>query len=941
MQLSGQNVIFGAFSIETQTNMEKNYCPQHIENKWAQAWEHEYQFGPRGQGSPFCVMLPPPNVTGTLHMGHGFQHTLIDITVRYQRMNGAKTLWQPGTDHAGIATQLIVEGQLERQGIYRKDLSRDEFLDYAWKWKETSGGTITQQMRTMGTSVDWTRERFTLDEGLSAAVQRVFIQLYEEGLIYRGNRLVNWDPKLGTAISDLEVISQEEQGSMWHIKYPVVDSDEVLIIATTRPETMLGDTGVAVHPDDTRYQHLIGKHVHLPLCDRTIPIVADLHVDPEFGSGCVKITPAHDFNDYEIGKRHQLPMINIFTKKACLNKHAPAKYHGMDRFVAREQIIKDLEEIGALDKIVPHILAVPRGEKSNVIIEPLLTDQWYVKTAPLAKPAIEAVKNGDIEFLPENWSKTYFHWMENLEDWCISRQLWWGHRIPAWYDNLGHIYVGLSEQDVRMKHKLDKNISLKQDEDVLDTWFSSALWPFSTLGWPEKTEALKDFYPTSVLFTGFDIIFFWVARMIMFGMKFVGEIPFKKIVITGLVCDHEGKKMSKSKGNVLDPLDIIHGISLPDLLEKRTKHLVIHSAQQSIAKATEKQFPDGIPAYGTDALRFTFCALASQSRTIKFDMARVEGYHHFCNKLWNATRFVLQNTEEHIQDFDDGAFQYGISERWITSQLQKVVVQARQHLENYRFDLLAQLLHDFVWHHYCDWYLELAKTTLYDEQALPASKRGTRKTLIQVLDQILKLLHPVIPFITEEIWQKVGKLAGDTSECLMWSQYPVINPHEIDVEADKEMQWIQNIIQSIRTIRSEMSVNPGKRIPLLIKVPANQSDSRLTHHRSLLMQLAKLQSIEVIEAHQEPPVSATAVVEEWELFIPMSGLIDKDAELSRLQKEIAKIQQEIEVCEKKLSLPTFRDKAPPAVVEKEEEKLSQAKLLLEKRLEHLETIQSL
>lgn len=921
--------------------MEKNYCPESIEQKWSSLWEYQFKFAPKGNGQAFCVMLPPPNVTGTLHMGHGFQHTLIDISVRYHRMDGRKTLWQPGTDHAGIATQLIVEGQLERQGIHKKDLTREEFLTHAWNWKETSGNQITQQMRRLGTSVDWERERFTLDEGLSIAVQRVFIQLYEDGLIYRGNRLVNWDPKLGTAISDLEVISQEEDGSLWHIRYPIVDSEESLVVATTRPETLLGDTGVAVHPEDTRYQHLIGREVHLPLCNRAIPIVADASIDPEFGSGCVKITPAHDFNDYALGKRHQLPMINIFTKKACINKHAPAPYQGMDRFVAREQIIKDLQEANLLVKIEPHKLAVPRGEKSNTIIEPLLTDQWYVKTKPLAEPALQVVKEEKITFYPEHWSKTYFHWMENIEDWCISRQLWWGHRIPAWYDNMGNIYVGISEQDVRLKYQLEPTISLKQDEDVLDTWFSSALWPFSTLGWPEKTQELKDFYPTSVLFTGFDIIFFWVARMIMFGLKFVGDIPFKKIIITGLVCDHEGKKMSKSKGNVLDPLDIVNGIRLPELLEKRTKHLMIASVKQSIIKATEKQFPQGIPAYGADALRFTFCALASQSRTIKFDMARVEGYHFFCNKLWNASRFVLQNTESYVQDFEDGPFQYGLAEKWILSQLQKVINQTRNHLEEFRFDLLAQTLHDFVWHYYCDWYLELAKTTLYDENSSAALKRGTRKTLLHVLDQILKLCHPIIPFITEEIWLKISKLVGDKSECLMWSNFPNVNETDIDKYAEDEMNWLQEIIQQIRTIRSEMGVNPGKKIPLLIKVPSMNKYSRLEEHLNLLMALAKIQSIQTIHEGQTVPISASAIVQDWEFFIPMSGLIDQEAETNRLHKEIQKIQQEIKVCEHKLNLSAFRDKAPADVIKKEQEKLAQTQQLLEKRQNHLKMIQAL
>ena len=923
--------------------MEKNYSPEQIEPKWAQQWEHQYKFGPKGHGEPFCVMLPPPNVTGTLHMGHGFQHTLIDICTRYHRMNGKQTLWQPGTDHAGIATQLIVEKQLEQQGIYKKDLSRDVFLEHVWQWKQQSGGTITQQMRRLGTSVDWTRERFTLDEGLSAAVQRVFIQLFEEGLIYRGNRLVNWDPKLGTAVSDLEVLSQEEDGYMWHIHYPIVGQQAYLTVATTRPETLLGDTAVAVHPDDIRYQHLVGQELELPLCNRRIPVIADAQVDMAFGSGCVKITPAHDFNDYEMGKRHQLPTINILTKNACINQHAPLKYQGMDRFKAREEIIKDLASQGLLEKTVPHKLFVPRGEKSNTIIEPLLTDQWYVKTAPLAQPAIEAVLNGRIEFVPENWSKTYFHWMENIQDWCISRQLWWGHRIPAWYDDFGHIYVGKSEADVRVQHKLDPQLILKQDEDVLDTWFSSALWSFSTLGWPEHTQALKTFYPTSVLFTGFDIIFFWVARMIMFGLKFAGDIPFQKIVITGLVCDHEGKKMSKSKGNVIDPLDIINGISLEALLTKRTNHLMINSNKDAIAKATEKQFPKGIAAFGADALRFTFCALASQSRTIKFDLARVEGYHFFCNKLWNATRFVMQNTESHMQDLEDGAFQYGLSERWILAKLQDVIEQARQYTEHYRFDLLAQVLYDFIWHQYCDWYLELAKTTLYDDTALTASKRGTRKTLVYVLDHILKLLHPVMPFITEEIWQHVSKINGDmaAADCLMWSKYPEVKPEYMDTAAMQEMECLQQMIQAIRTIRSEMGVNPGKKIPLLIKVPVEHRYHEIQQHEPILMQMAKLLSMHAISTQENIGMSTSTVVNGWELFIPMRGLIDKEAELTRLDKETQKIQAEIDLAEKKLAMPAFIDKAPADVVIKEQDKLKAAQALLQQRLEHRQMIESL
>nr|WP_232220439.1 valine--tRNA ligase [Legionella tunisiensis] len=807
--------------------MDKTYSPQAIERACYEKWESHHYFEPRGEGKVYCIMLPPPNVTGSLHMGHGFQHTLMDTLIRYKRMQGAKTLWQPGTDHAGISTQLVVERQLDSKGLSRKDMNREEFLEHVWHWKEESGNQITSQMRRIGSSVDWSRERFTMDEGLSAAVQKVFVQLYDEGLIYRGTRLVNWDPKLGTAVSDLEVISEEEEGCLWHIRYPVVDSNESIIIATTRPETLLGDTAVAVHPDDSRYQHLIGKQLQLPLCDRTIPVIADDYVDMEFGSGCVKITPAHDFNDHEIGKRHNLPSINILTKKATINKNAPLPYQGMDRFVARELIIQDLGKVDLLVKTEPHKLKVPRGEKSNVIIEPLLTDQWYVKINPLAEPAIEAVEKGEIRFIPENWSKTYFQWMENIEDWCISRQLWWGHRIPAWYDSHGHVYVGYSENDVRFKYSLDESVSLKQDEDVLDTWFSSALWPFSTLGWPERTPELEQFYPTSVLVTGFDIIFFWVARMIMMGLKFTGKVPFKEVIITGLIRDSEGQKMSKSKGNVLDPIDIIDGIELDKLIEKRTSNLMLTSVRDKIAKATRKEFPEGIAAFGTDALRFTFCSLASTGRNVRFDMGRVEGYRNFCNKLWNASRYVLLNTDEEQIDFGDGAFQYSPADQWILSRLQHTIAQCHHYFETYRFDLLANTLYEFVWHEYCDWYLELSKPVLYDNNALAAMKRGTRRTLIHVLDQILKLLHPIMPFITEEIWQRTSKLTSQNGETIMLSPYPQVNKDFINPEVEEELAWLKSVIQSVRTIRSEMTISPAKLIPLHFRNVAPVIEERI------------------------------------------------------------------------------------------------------------------
>ena len=921
--------------------MDKTYSPEAIEQAYYKKWESQHYFQPRGDGKRFCIMLPPPNVTGSLHMGHGFQHTIMDALTRYHRMLGDKTLWQPGTDHAGISTQLVVEKQLEAKGIVRKDLSREEFLDYVWKWKNESGNTITQQMRRLGASVDWNRERFTMDEGLSAAVQKVFVQLYDEGLIYRGTRLVNWDPKLGTAVSDLEVLSEEEDGFLWHIRYPVVDSTESVVVATTRPETLLGDSAVAVHPDDSRFQHLIGKHVHLPLCNRTIPIIADEYVDKEFGSGCVKITPAHDFNDHEVGKRHNLPLINILNKKATLNKNAPLKYQGMDRFVAREQIIQDLEKEGLLTKTEPHKLKVPRGEKSNVIIEPLLTDQWYVKIKPLAEPAIAAVEKGEIRFIPENWTKTYFQWMENIEDWCISRQLWWGHRIPAWYDSQGNIYVGYSENDVRFKYKIDAATPLKQDEDVLDTWFSSALWPFSTLGWPERTPELDQFYPTSVLVTGFDIIFFWVARMIMMGLKFTGKVPFKDVFITGLIRDSEGHKMSKSKGNVLDPLDIIDGIDLESLLAKRTSNLMLESVRNKIIKATEKEFPNGINAYGTDALRFTYCSLASTGRNVRFDVGRVEGYRNFCNKLWNAARYVMLNTDEERVDFGDGAFQYSPADQWILSRLQHTIGKVHHYFETYRFDLLANTLYEFVWHEYCDWYLELSKPVLQDEHALAALKRGTRRTLLQVLDQILKLLHPLMPFITEEIWQRTTKFTNENGISIMLSSYPQVDKEFINDIIEEELDWLKAAIQAIRTIRSEMSIAPSKLIPLCIRNCSPTLKKRIEKYQQILTVMSKIKEINYLSADEKAPASATAVLGEIELLIPMADLIDKEAELSRLAKEVAKLDKDISLAQGKLSNPKFTDKAPAEIIAKEQEKLAQALQAKEKLLEHQTRIESL
>lgn len=922
-------------------NVEKTYSPKTIENACYQTWESRDYFIPQGTNASFCMMLPPPNVTGTLHMGHGFQDTLMDAMTRYQRMCGKQTLWQPGVDHAGISTQLVVEKKLQQENLSRKEMGRDAFLDRVWQWKEESGDMITNQMRRMGCSTDWSRTRFTMDPGFSKAVNKVFVQLYDEGLIYRGNRLVNWDPKLGTAVSDLEVITEEAAGHLWHIRYPLVDSNDFVIIATTRPETLLGDAAIAVHPDDTRYKKLIGKEVHLPLCNRTIPIIADDYVDPTFGSGCVKITPAHDFNDHDIGKRHNLPMITILTKKGSINKHAPLAYQGMDRFVAREQIIKDLEAADLLEKIEPHQLNIPRGEKSNAIIEPLLTDQWYVQMEPLAKPALDVVRNGKVRFVPDNWTKTYEHWMENIQDWCISRQLWWGHRIPAWYDTQGKIYVGYTEKDVRFKYKLDDELVLKQDEDVLDTWFSSSLWPFVALGWPETTPDFETFFPTSTLFTGFDILFFWVARMIMMSLKFTGKIPFPEVFVTGLVCDHDGKKMSKSKGNVLDPMDIIDGISLEALLKKRSENHLLGSTQKKIIASTKKEFPEGIEAFGTDALRFSFCAIASNARAMRFDIARVEGYRNFCNKLWNAARYVLMHTEEETGDLGDGAFQYSHADRWIFSRLQHTIERSHQHYGQYRFDLLANSLYEFVWHEYCDWYLELSKPVLYDVQALSAMKRGTRRTLISVLFHILKLLHPIMPFITETIFQRLNKLTSEGGETLMLSHYPEVDKKSIDLELEDEIAWLQTVVQSIRTIRSEMGISPSVYIPLYLRNMTPEIEDKLEKHMPLLMTLTKVEKIHMLKLDDAVPVSASAVVGELELLIPMAGLIKKDDELARLQKTLKKLDKDIALATGKLNNPRFTDKAPEDVIRKEREKLAQAELAREKTLHHQTKIEAL
>jgi len=919
--------------------VDKTYNPHAIEQRWYESWEKQNHFAPSGEGDSYCIMIPPPNVTGSLHMGHAFQDTIMDALTRYHRMKGHNTLWQPGTDHAGIATQMVVERLLSAEGKTRHDLGRDAFIDKVWDWKEHSGGTITRQLRRMGTSVDWTRERFTMDEGLSDAVKEVFVRLYEEDLIYRGKRLVNWDPVLHTAVSDLEVISEEENGHLWHMRYPLTDGSGQLVVATTRPETMLGDTAVAVNPEDERYKDYIGKTITLPLVGRQIPIIADDYVDMEFGTGCVKITPAHDFNDYDMGKRHNLPMINIFTIDACINDEAPEAYRGMDRYDARKKIVADLEAADLLEKVDDHKLMVPRGDRSGSVIEPYLTDQWYVKIEPLAKPAIEAVENGSIKFVPDNWKNTYYDWMRNIQDWCISRQIWWGHRIPAWYDDEGNVYVGRSEEDVRSKNNLgDRN--LRQDEDVLDTWFSSALWPFSTLGWPEDTEAVKTFYPTSVLVTGFDIIFFWVARMIMMGLKFMDDVPFKEVYVTGLIRDAHGQKMSKSKGNVLDPIDLIDGIELDALLEKRTTGMMQPHLKEKITKQTKKEFPDGIPAFGTDALRFTMTALASTGRDINFDLGRTEGYRNFCNKLWNAARYVLMNTEGEDCGVGSDKVELSVADRWILSRLQQTIQSVEKSIREYRFDRVAQAIYEFTWDEYCDWYLELSKPVLMGNDSSKEAKRGTRQTLVRVLESLLRIAHPIMPFITEEIWQKVGPLAGINGKTIMRQAYPAYDENLFDQEAIDELEWIKHFIIGIRQIRSGMDIKPSQVLPVLIQNGSSLDKQRLDRNDTFIQSLAKTESITWLDS-DDAPESATALVGEMKVLVPMAGLIDKDAELARLNKEIDKLQNDIKRTEGKLGNSKFVDKAPEAVVQKERDKLADFKSALDNLSEQKGKIEKL
>jgi len=951
--------------------MEKTYNPQDIEQSLYQGWEEKGYFKPSGKGEAYSIMIPPPNVTGSLHMGHAFQDTIMDTLTRYKRMQGNNTLWQVGTDHAGIATQMLVERKLAaEEGKTRHDLGRDAFIDKIWDWKEQSGGTITKQLRRLGASVDWDRERFTMDDGLSEAVKEVFVRLHKEDLIYRGKRLVNWDPKLHTAISDLEVENKDKKGHMWHLRYPLADGlktkegKDYIVVATTRPETMLGDTGVAVNADDERYQDLIGKDILLPIVNRRITIVADEHADMEKGTGCVKITPGHDFNDNEVGKRHQLPMVNIFDKDAAIltqgeaytfdgkelefDAPIPERLHGLDRFAARKAIVAEFEQAGLLEEIEDHGLTVPYGDRSGVIIEPLLTDQWYVRVAPLAETATKAVKDGEIEFVPKQYENMYFSWMNDIQDWCISRQLWWGHRIPAWYDEEGNVFVGRDEAEVRKDNNFSDDVVLKQDNDVLDTWFSSALWTFSTQGWPEQTEDLKTFHPSDVLVTGFDIIFFWVARMIMMTMHFnkdengKPQVPFKTVYVTGLIRDDNGDKMSKSKGNVLDPLDMIDGIDLESLVTKRTGNMMQPKLAAKIEKDTRKVFAGGIEAHGTDALRFTLAAMASTGRDINWDMSRLEGYRNFCNKLWNASRYVLMNTEEQDCGFtNELAKEYSLADRWILGQFEQTVKVFTEHLDNYRFDLAANTIYDFTWNEFCGWYLELTKPVII--QGTQDQQRGTRHTLITVLESLLRLMHPLMPYITETIWQRVAPLAAlntvDTS--IMVQAFPVFNETNVDSDSMADLEWVKQFILAIRNIRGEMDISPNTPLNVLLKNVSSEDQRRLDENKAFLASLAKLESFTALSDGEQAPASATAMVGSLEVLIPMAGLIDVAAEVARLNKQLEKLEKELGRVTGKLNNEKFVSKAPEAVLNKEKAIFSELSEAKAKLVEQKTTIENL
>ncbi len=916
--------------------MKTTYEPDRIEQSRYREWEASGCFAPSGDGEPYCIMIPPPNVTGTLHMGHAFQTTLMDCLIRYHRMRGFRTLWQAGTDHAGIATQMVVERQLEADGVNRRDIGREHFIEKVWEWKKTSGNTITNQLRRLGASLDWQRERFTMDDKLSRAVLEAFVRLYDGDLIYRGKRLVNWDPVLQTAVSDLEVLSEEEDGHLWHIRYPLTDGGHVTV-STTRPETMLGDTAVAVHLDDERYRKLVGRHVELPLTGRTIPVVADDYVDPEFGSGCVKITPAHDFNDCEVGRRHDLPMINVMNKDASLNEAVPAAYRSLDRYDARKRIVADLDRLGLLEKIENRRMTMPRGDRSGAVIEPYLTDQWFVRTAKLADAAKQAVADRRIRFVPDNWDKTYFEWMNHIEDWCISRQLWWGHRIPAWYDEAGNVYVAHSEADARKKYRLEETCTLRRDEDVLDTWFSSALWPFSTLGWPDHTPELQTFYPTRVLVTGFDIIFFWVARMIMMGIELTGEIPFHEVYVHGLVRDARGQKMSKSKGNVIDPIDLVDGITLDALVSKRRAGLMQPHLAERIERDTRKQFPDGIPAYGTDALRFTFIAMATSGRDIRFDLGRVEGYRNFCNKLWNAARFVTLCCKN--KDSADNTLPT-VYDRWIRHRLNALTAEVARHFSNYRFDLASAEIYEFVWHDFCDWFLELSKI-VQNSTSGGAGKAGNRACLIETLEALLRLLHPITPYITEDIWQQIKPLTGHGEEMIQQRPYPAPEETAADADAEQAISRIREIIVGLRHVRSELNLPPGQALAVLIQNWSDSDREHFEHHYDAIASLGRISDVEWLEPSAQPPQAAIVLVGDMKLLTPLAGLVDAPTEIARLEKRVSKIRMQLEQTQTRLNNRDFVSKAPAEVIAAQRASVSDCETQITRLNEQIATLEAL